>query len=93
MGAALKAAVRLFGDATGARELLAFVDLTVGGLVTARGLRVLKRKDGEPYVAFPMRRTKGGAFFEVVSPATPRAREEIKKAVLRAYRRAAGSAG
>lgn len=91
MNAPLKASVRLYGDSSGARELLAFADLTVAKLLVARGLRVLKKKDGEPYVAFPMRRAKGGSFFEAVSPATPAAREEIKKAVLRAYKAAAKS--
>lgn len=88
--AALKAAVRLYGDDD---RLLGFADLTVAGLVVAKGLRVLKKKDGEATVAFPMRKSKGGGFFEVVSPASAEARETIKTAVLRAYKKAAGRHG
>ncbi len=90
MSALLRASVRPYHDAKGARELLAFADLAVAGLLIVKGLRVLKSKaTGEPYVTFPMRRSSGGAFFEVVSPTTPKAREEIKKTVLRAFGRAA----
>lgn len=92
MKGVLKAGIRLFSDDSGKRELLGFADLAVAGLIVARGLRVLKKKDGEPYVAFPMRRSKAGSFFEVVSPATPKARELIKTAVLRAYKNAAARA-
>lgn len=86
MKARLKTTIRPHHSTSGARELLAFADLSVCGTLVVRGLRVLRKKDGEPYVAFPMRRASGGAFFEVVSPATPKAREEIKKCVLRAFK-------
>lgn len=88
MSAPFKATVRPHHDAGGARELLAFADLSVAGLLIVKGLRVLRKKDGQPYVSFPMRKSSAGAFFEVVSPATPKAREEIKTAVLRAFSRA-----
>lgn len=84
----LKAVVRLHKDDSRGRTLLAFADLRLDGF-EVRGLRVLEGKDG-PYVAFPMRRSAGGAFFEVVRPLTPAAREAAKEAVLRAYKRAAG---
>ncbi len=86
MKGTLKTTIRPHHSTVGARELLAFADLSVCGTLIVRGLRILKKKDGEPYVAFPMRRASGGAFFEVVSPATPKAREEIKNAVLRAFK-------
>ena len=86
----LKAVVRLHRDDSRGRILLAFADLRVGGF-EVRGLRVLEGKEG-PYVSFPTRRSAGGAFFEVVRPLTPAAREQAKEAVLRAYKRAAGKA-
>ena len=92
MRALLKTLIRLQRGEGEGRPLLAFADVTVAGTLTVRSLRVLRSKDGEPYVAFPMRRSPNGAFFEVVSPATPKAREEIKKAVLRAFGRARGAA-
>lgn len=86
----IKAVVRLHRDESRGRTLLAFADLRVDGF-EVRGLRVLEGKDG-PYVSFPTRRSAGGGFFEVVRPLTPRAREEAKQAVLRAYKRAAAAA-
>lgn len=83
----LKAVVRLHRDDSRGRTLLAFADLRVGEF-EVRGLRVLEGKEG-PFVAFPTRRSAGGAFFEVVRPLTPDAREQAKEAVLRAYKRAA----
>jgi stage V sporulation protein G len=77
------AVVRLHKDG----KLLGFADLRVDGF-ELRGLRVLQGKEG-PYVTFPTRQSSGGGFFEVVRPLTPKAREDAKAAVLRAYKRAA----
>jgi stage V sporulation protein G len=85
-----KAVVRLHRDESRGRTLLAFADLRLAGF-EIRGLRVLEGKQG-PYVAFPTRRSAGGGFFEVVRPLTPKARDEAKKEVLRAYKRAAARA-
>ena len=77
----MKAVVRLHRDDSRGRTLLAFADLRVGDF-EIRGLRVFEGKAG-PYVAFPMRPSG----YAVVRPLTPKARDQAKEAVLRAYKR------
>lgn len=64
--------------------VLADVSATYNGCFAIRGLKLVKGDDG-PYVAMPGYESAHG-FVEVCTPNTPEAYEQLKEAVLDAYR-------
>jgi DNA-binding cell septation regulator SpoVG len=71
---------------------MGFADLVIGGAFVIRGLRILRKSDGEgPFVAFPSRRGTGeqqDKYFEVAHPITSEARAAVAEIVLEGFKKA-----
>ena len=86
----LSVKVRLGGsEGEKASSLLAYADLTIAGAFVIRGIRVLRKSEGEgAFIAFPASRGKAEAadkWFDVAHPGTTEARSLAVGVVLGAY--------
>jgi stage V sporulation protein G len=64
----------------------AFVEITVDGLLTIRGLRVIESKSGGLFVSYPSQVGREGKPRSLVIFENNKLREQIRRAVIDAYR-------
>ena len=67
-------------------ELLAFVDLTIGGHFVIRGVRLLEGENG-PFVAMPSQKGKDGKWYDIGFPVTKEARQAVQDLVVSEYKK------
>ena len=66
-------------------DLLAVADVTVGGAIRLRGIRIVRGADG-PFVSFPAKKMPDGKRFEDIFYAVdPKARRELKAFIFSVY--------
>ncbi len=93
----LEAKIRPARDTSGRpARLLAFAELTIAGCFIIKGIRILSKKPGEPFVVFPAeRRGSDGPnspqeWFDIAHPLTAEARGAAIRLILSEYARLAG---
>ena len=72
---------RLNGDA----PLKAFVDVIVAEQVLVKGVKVVKNRDGDIFVAMPKQQGKDGRWYETVMLLNEDTKQELQEAVIEAY--------
>ena len=63
----------------------AYCDVTINGLITVYGCKVLKNKKGELYVALPTYESNNGKFYHHVKTANKNFWLEFQKSILHQY--------
>ena len=66
-------------------NLMAVCDLNLGGDFAIQGVRVVKGKEGQPFVSLPSYQDRNGDYHEVAHPVTAQAREVTNRVVLKEY--------
>lgn len=94
----LEARVRLYQDTSGrTTKLMAFAELMIADAFVIKGIRVLKKAEGEdePFVVYPAEKGKGATsdrWFDLAHPITAEARTAASGLILERYRQALGKA-
>ena len=75
-------------------KLMAFAELTIADAFVIKGIRVLKKAEGEsePFVVFPAEKGKGATsdrWFDLAHPVTAEARTAAIELIMAKYRQAA----
>lgn len=76
--------VTRFVIAEGEGALRAFCDISVGGLILVKGIRVVEGRGGL-FVSMPRQQNRVGKWYDSVVPLCPDLRSRIEQAVLKAY--------
>jgi stage V sporulation protein G len=64
----------------------AYVDITVGGSLLLKGLRVVEGSGGGLFVAFPAQRGRDGRYHDLLVPLDAETREYIRTTVIEAFK-------
>lgn len=65
--------------------LKAFCDVSVGGMMLIKGIRVVEGRTG-PFISMPRQQNKLGKWYDSVVPLCPNVKKNIYEAVMQAYR-------
>jgi len=65
--------------------LKAFVDVIVAEQVLVKGVKVVKNRDGDIFVAMPKQQGKDGKWYETVMLLNEDIKQELQEAVIEAY--------
>lgn len=65
--------------------LKAFCDVSIGGVVLIKGLRIVEGRLG-PFISMPRQQNKVGKWYDSVVPLCPTVKKNIVEAVMEAYR-------
>ena len=66
-------------------SLKAFVDVIVAEQVLVKGVKVVKNRDGDIFVAMPKQQGKDGKWYETVMLLNEDIKQELEEAVIEAY--------
>lgn len=69
----------------GSDNELAYGSITFEGNFVVSGIRVIKGKDGDPFVAYPSRKNSKGEYKDICFPMTKALREDIQIQILAKY--------
>jgi stage V sporulation protein G len=73
-----------FVRADGEGALRAFCDISIGGLVLVKGIRVVEGREGL-FISMPRQQNKLGKWYDSVVPLCPDLRDRMTRVVLDAY--------
>jgi len=73
-------------------KTLAMAQITIARALTIRGFRIIEGKNGGAFLSFPSTKGKDGTWRDIVTPVDKATRDNIRDAIMEAFRTYPGGA-
>jgi stage V sporulation protein G len=67
-------------------KTVAFAEIEIAGALLLRGIRILESKSRGLFIGFPSQRARRDTFVDLVEPLNREAQQELREAVIEAYK-------
>ncbi|MEE8206607.1 MAG: septation protein SpoVG family protein [Nitrospinaceae bacterium] len=69
------------------KNLKAYAEITLDDSLTIKGIKIFEKENGGIFITFPAIQSKDKTFHDIVIPANPKIKKQIRDAVVEVYKK------